>query len=92
MGLEPAVRARIIAAAEGNPLYVEQISSMLVERDSLRHEGGRWVAADGGSLIAVPPTVEALVAARLDALTPGERGVIEPASVIGLGFAREAVI
>jgi class 3 adenylate cyclase/tetratricopeptide (TPR) repeat protein len=91
-GLEAAVRKRILDAAEGNPLYVEQIASMLIERGSLRREGERWVAADGDRAIAVPPTIEALVAARLDALSPGERQVIDPASVIGLGFAYEALV
>ncbi len=89
-GLEASVRARILDAAEGNPLYVEQISSMLVERGSLRLEGDRWIA-QGDRAIAVPPTVEALVASRLDALAPAERQVIDPASVIGLGFAHDAL-
>jgi class 3 adenylate cyclase/tetratricopeptide (TPR) repeat protein len=90
-GLEAPVRRRILDAAEGNPLYVEQIASMLVERGSVRLEGVRWVAADADRAIAVPPSVEALVAARLDALSPAERQVIDPASVIGLGFAHEAL-
>ena len=89
-GLDASVRTRILDAAEGNPLYVEQIASMLVERGSLRLEGVRWIA-QGDRAIAVPPTVEALVAARLDALAPGERQVIDPASVIGLGFAHDAL-
>ena len=42
--------------------------------------------------IEIPPTVQALVAARLDALRNEERQVIDPASVIGLGFAVEAVV
>jgi class 3 adenylate cyclase/tetratricopeptide (TPR) repeat protein len=89
--LEPAVRGRILAAAEGNPLYVEQISSMLVETGALRRDGERWVAATSSDELAIPPTVEALVAARLDALAADERGVIDPASVIGMGFAVDAV-
>jgi class 3 adenylate cyclase/tetratricopeptide (TPR) repeat protein len=90
-GLDPAVRARILAAAEGNPLYVEQISSMLVETGALRRDGDRWVATTSSEEIAIPPTVEALVASRLDALQREEREVIDPASVIGMGFALDAV-
>ena len=43
-GLELPVRERIISAAEGNPLYVEQIVSMLLETGAIRREGDRWVA------------------------------------------------
>jgi class 3 adenylate cyclase/tetratricopeptide (TPR) repeat protein len=91
-GLDEGVRTRIVNAAEGNPLYVEQITSMLVERGALRKEDGRWLATDAAHEISVPPTVEALVAARLDILRPHERQVIEPASVIGLGFPLDALI
>ncbi|HET9344852.1 MAG TPA: AAA family ATPase, partial [Candidatus Limnocylindrales bacterium] len=70
-------RARVVEAAEGNPLYVEQMVSMVQER--------------GGGEIVVPPTINALLAARLDNLTREERAVVEPASVIGLVFAEAAV-
>ena len=85
-GLDGSVRDRILTAAEGNPLYVEQIASMLIETGAVRLEGDRWVATTSSSEIAIPPTVEALVAARLDALGSEERRVIDPASVIGLGL------
>jgi class 3 adenylate cyclase/predicted ATPase len=91
-GLEAAVRERILTAAEGNPLYVEQIASMLIETDAVRREGDRWVATTASAELAIPPTVEALVTARLDALDSEERVVIDPASVIGLGFAVDAVV
>ena len=51
-----------------------------------------WVATGRSGDIAIPPTVEALVGARLDALRHEDRQVIDPASVIGLGFAVEAVV
>jgi class 3 adenylate cyclase/tetratricopeptide (TPR) repeat protein len=70
-------RTRVVEAAEGNPLYIEQIVSMVRE-----HGGGEFV---------VPPTINALLAARLDNLTREERAVVEPASVIGLVFAEAAV-
>jgi predicted ATPase len=90
-GLEDSVRERITAAAEGNPLYVEQITAMLIETGAIRQEGDAWVAAGTSAEIDIPPTVHALVAARLDALASEERQVVDPASVIGLGFAVEAV-
>jgi class 3 adenylate cyclase/tetratricopeptide (TPR) repeat protein len=89
--LDTDVRARIASAAEGNPLYLEQIVSMLVETRAIERDGDRWVARAGGGHLAIPPTVQALVAARLDALGLEERQVIEPASVIGLSFPEEAL-
>jgi class 3 adenylate cyclase/tetratricopeptide (TPR) repeat protein len=89
--LEPAVRARIAEASEGNPLYVEQIVSMLVETGAIEQGIDGWVARAGSNTLQIPPTVQALVAARLDALGPDERGVVEPASVIGLSFPEDAV-
>jgi class 3 adenylate cyclase/tetratricopeptide (TPR) repeat protein len=69
---------RITGAAEGNPLYVEQMLAMLTE--------------DGASGdITIPPTIHALLAARLDRLEPEERAVIERASVIGKEFWRGAI-
>jgi class 3 adenylate cyclase/tetratricopeptide (TPR) repeat protein len=89
--LEAAVRERIATAAEGNPLYAEQIVSMLQETGAIRRDGDRWVSTRSSGELAIPPTVQALVAARLDALGADERAVIEPASVIGLSFAEEAL-
>ena len=68
-----------MTAAEGNPLFVEEMLSMLDQ-------------GDGGQDVAVPPTIQALLAARLDQLVPAEREVLGPASVVGPEFAREALI
>jgi tetratricopeptide (TPR) repeat protein len=84
-GLEPDVIAKITAAAEGNPLFVEQMVSMLIDNGTLRNEDGRWIAS-AASEISVPPSITALLAARLDSLPQDERAVVEPASVIGLSF------
>jgi class 3 adenylate cyclase/tetratricopeptide (TPR) repeat protein len=89
--LEETVRARITAVSEGNPLYVEQIVSMLIETGEIERGMEGWVAKRGSEGIRIPPTVEALVAARLDALTQEERAVVEPAAVIGLSFPMDAV-
>ncbi len=65
---------------------------MLVESGAIVREGDQWVATGRSGDIAIPPTVDALVGARLDALRHEDRQVIDPASVIGLGFAVEAVV
>jgi len=90
-GLPESVRRQIVAAAEGNPLFVEQMLTMLIESGALRNVEGRWVRLDESGDISVPPTIQALLAARLDQLGRDERAVIEPASVVGLEFAEPAV-
>jgi tetratricopeptide (TPR) repeat protein len=70
-------RARITESAEGNPLFLEQMVAMLSERGTAPPE--------------VPPTIQALLAARLDGLKPIERAVLERASVVGKEFWRGAV-
>jgi class 3 adenylate cyclase/tetratricopeptide (TPR) repeat protein len=89
--LDQRIRSRIVDAAEGNPLFVEQLLSMLIEDGLIRYEDGAWrpgIAIEG---FAVPPTIHALLAARLDHLGPDDRAVIEPAAVIGHVFVRDAV-
>jgi class 3 adenylate cyclase/tetratricopeptide (TPR) repeat protein len=76
-GLDAALAGRIRDAAEGNPLFVEEMAAMV-------EEGG-----DGD--VVVPPTVQALLAARLDQLDGDERGVLERGAVEGHVFHRGAV-
>ena len=90
-GLPQEVVGKIVAAAEGNPLFIEQMLSMLLDADVLRQEGGKWVRGAGNSDIAVPPTIHALLEARLDNLGREERVAVEPASVIGVEFAQHAL-
>jgi class 3 adenylate cyclase/tetratricopeptide (TPR) repeat protein len=79
-------RARIAEMAEGNPLYVEETIRMLVDDGVLQQVAGRWTLADDPSKVAVPPTIHALLAARLDRLEPDQRTVIERGSVVGRSF------
>jgi class 3 adenylate cyclase/tetratricopeptide (TPR) repeat protein len=72
------LRDRIVDAAEGNPLFVEQILAMLADDPHAADE-------------AVPATIHALLAARLDRLEPVERAVLQRASVEGRLFHRGAV-
>ncbi len=90
-GLPGAVQQRIVDAAAGNPLFVEQLLSMLIDNGSLRQADGHWEQVRDLAALDVPPTIQALLAARLDLLEAPERGVIEPASVIGQTFAQAAV-
>jgi tetratricopeptide (TPR) repeat protein len=89
--LEPDVRRRIAEAADGNPLFVEELLGMLIDDGSLVRRDGRWVAARDLRLLTVPPTIQALLAARLDRLERTERSVIECGSVEGKVFHASAV-
>jgi len=90
-GIPEGVQARIAQGASGNPLFVEQLLSMLIDEGRLLHADGHWEVVGDLSKLDVPPTIQALLAARIDLLASGERAVIEPASVIGQTFARAAV-
>jgi predicted ATPase/class 3 adenylate cyclase len=85
------VRERIATAAQGNPLFIEELISMLVESGSLGREGDRWVPTTDLAALSIPPTIGALLSARLDQLSTEERTVLRPASVIGQVFYHGAV-
>jgi predicted ATPase/class 3 adenylate cyclase len=89
-GLPDETKQEIAAASEGNPLFVEELLAMLIEEEVLRRESGRWLAGDLSSM-RVPPTIQALLGARLDRLGRRERSVLEVASVAGRSFSRAAV-
>ncbi|MBD0348468.1 MAG: AAA family ATPase [Thermoleophilia bacterium] len=76
--LPRAARARVVDAAEGNPLFVEEMLALAGEQD------------DDGRL-AIPATIQALLAARLDRLPDGERAALERASVEGKAFHEGSV-
>ncbi|HUK45064.1 MAG TPA: adenylate/guanylate cyclase domain-containing protein [Gaiellaceae bacterium] len=90
--LSADVLARISTAAEGNPLFVEQLVAMFIEEGALIREGDRWVAArDFTARVTVPSSIDALLAGRLDLLPANELTVLESASVIGVNFSKEPV-
>jgi class 3 adenylate cyclase/tetratricopeptide (TPR) repeat protein len=70
-------KARIVDAAEGNPLFVEQLVATQAE--------------NGNGELKIPPSIQALLAARIDRLDPEERSVIERGSIEGRLFHRGTV-
>ena len=78
--LADETKARVLETAEGNPLFIEQLVAMLTEGDRDEAE------------LTVPPTIDALLSARLDRLGPGERAVISRAAVVGKEFSAEAMV
>jgi class 3 adenylate cyclase/tetratricopeptide (TPR) repeat protein len=89
--LSKEARDRIVEAAEGNPLFVEEMLSMLIDEGLLVRQNGDWVPTSDLSKVAVPPTIQALLAARLEHLDREERAVMQRASVMGRVFYRGAV-
>jgi class 3 adenylate cyclase len=81
-----AVAERIVAAAEGNPLFAEELVGMLVDDGHLRRVDGRLEVAEAIERLHLPPTIQALLTARLDRLSNAERGLVERASVEGQVF------
>jgi class 3 adenylate cyclase/tetratricopeptide (TPR) repeat protein len=85
------VSRRICDAAAGNPLFVEEMVSMLIDDGLLRRKEGGLVTAADLSRVRVPPTIQALLASRLDQLSAEERRVLEWGAVEGNVFHRGAL-
>ena len=90
-GLAPEASDRLTEAAGGNPLFVEQMLSMMIDDGMLVRQDGAWIPASDLCSVTVPPSVAALLAARLERLTEDERRTIECAAVIGKEFYAGAV-
>ncbi|MEO7982344.1 MAG: hypothetical protein ABI807_15815, partial [Sporichthyaceae bacterium] len=88
--LDRPTRDRILAAAGGMPLYVEQMMAMLAE-DRVSHSSRSLPVDAAPPPLVVPPTIAALLTARLDRLTAAERATLEAAAVVGTTFYRGAV-
>ncbi|HWW10610.1 MAG TPA: adenylate/guanylate cyclase domain-containing protein [Candidatus Acidoferrales bacterium] len=78
--LSQEARARVAEAAEGNPLFIEQLLALNADAPSTN------------GAILVPPTIQALLAARIDRLDASDRAVIERAAIEGRSFHRGAVV
>ena len=88
--LDAAGLARVVDASSGNPLFAQQLVSMLRDDNLIVRDGRGWklAAVPEGWM---PPTIHALLSARIDRLEPADRGVLDPASVIGHIFPLAAV-
>ena len=78
--------ARILERAEGVPFYAVETVRMLIDRGLLVHEGPAYRVVGNVDTLAVPETLQALIAARLDGLAVGEREILQDASVMGRTF------
>jgi class 3 adenylate cyclase/tetratricopeptide (TPR) repeat protein len=90
-GLPDPVARAIVARAEGVPLYAVETVRMLVADGKLAEADGAFRPVGDLSTLAVPETLTALIAARLDALDAIDRGLLQDAAVLGQSFTIAAL-
>jgi class 3 adenylate cyclase/tetratricopeptide (TPR) repeat protein len=90
-GLPDELRERVVAQADGVPLYAVETVRMLLDRRLLRKDGAEYRPAGLIETLAIPETLQSLAAARLDSLPPDERHVVEDAAVLGRTFTRQGL-
>ncbi|MFN2418077.1 MAG: AAA family ATPase [Candidatus Limnocylindria bacterium] len=88
---EGAIRA-IVTRADGVPLYAVETVRTLVAEGRLVEQDGAYVPTGELSRLAVPETLTALIASRLDALEPADRALLQDASVLGQSFTIDGVM
>jgi class 3 adenylate cyclase/tetratricopeptide (TPR) repeat protein len=90
-GLPDDLLARILERAEGVPFYAVETVRMLIDRGILTRDGATYKVAGDVDTLAVPESLQALIAARLDGLAPAERDILQDASVMGRTFTMTAL-
>jgi len=90
-GLPDGLRAKIVERAEGVPLYAVETVRMLLDRGLLVRADDRYRPGGPIETLAIPETLHALAAARLDTLAAEERRVVEDAAVLGRSFTRQGL-
>ncbi len=89
--LDASFRRKIVDVADGHPLYVEELVRTLIDDELLVHDGEGWQLKAEAVELVVPPTIHALVSARIDKLTSEQRSILEASAVIGRTFWLGAV-
>ncbi len=90
-GLPSELTERILARAQGVPLYAVETVRMLLDRGLLVREGNGYLPTGPVESLEVPETLHALIAARLDGLSPEERRVTQDAAVLGKTSTKPAL-
>jgi class 3 adenylate cyclase len=84
--LPEKTRDVILAKAEGNPFFVEEVIRMLIDRGAIKREGDRWIATASATGVEIPDTLQGLLLERIDRLPKESRRTLRVASVIGRQF------
>lgn len=88
-GVPATLITRLAKESEGNPFYLLEVTRELVQSGQLIRSSGRWELTRTVDQIEVPHSIEGLVLAKLDTLTPTDRRVLQHASVIGMTFSEK---
>ncbi|RPJ85247.1 MAG: hypothetical protein EHM13_01680, partial [Acidobacteria bacterium] len=86
--LPDGLQALIARKAEGNPFFIEELVKSLREAGSIRPGGDGWVLTQRLDDLAVPDTIQDIIAARIDRLPEASKRALQAASVIGRTFSR----
>jgi class 3 adenylate cyclase len=81
-----SLREVIVARAEGNPLFIEELVSTMIDTGVLERRNGSWVVGGLPTDFRVPDSVQAVLAARIDLLPADEKAALQAAAVIGRIF------
>lgn len=84
--LPEGARTHILAKAEGNPFFVEEVIRMLIDQALIVRRDGRWTTVREIASLDIPDTLNGVLAARIDRLSEEARYVLQIASVIGRQF------
>ncbi|MBW1945402.1 MAG: AAA family ATPase, partial [Deltaproteobacteria bacterium] len=85
--LEDFIRDKV----EGNPFYLEEVVNSLIETGTLMRENGAWSLTRPITGLDIPPTIQGVLAARLDRLEREAKRILQEASVIGRAFFYEVL-
>src|SRR5439155_7889199 len=85
------VRDRVLAHAEGNPFFLEEMLNMLIDEGVLERQNGGWVSTDRLADVSIPDSVHGVIAARIDRLEASSRDALRRCSVVGRSFWPAAV-
>jgi predicted ATPase len=84
--LPEEVRKHILHKAEGNPLFVEEVIRMLIDRGAIIRDNGNWVAGAEIKTVEIPDNLQGLLLARIDRLPEEVKHTLRVAAVIGRQF------
>ena len=90
-GLPDGVVEQVLQRAEGVPLYAVETIRMLVDRGQLAEHDGVLTVTGALGVIEIPDTLHALIASRLDGVTPTERSLLQDGAVLGQSFSIPAL-
>lgn len=90
--LPAGLSERLPESTQGNPLFVRELVRMLVDDGVVSRSGDQWVLTIDADAVEVPPTIQSLLASRVERMPVAERRVIELAGVIGTEFPRGSVL